>query len=333
MMMIGAARPSEAATDAQVAACRNRVLQLYPGLSPSGVAIEQAWESNGSVRLDWTTGGNNGGLCVIGPHNEVYQFLTSRPSGSTWYTPAPYAPSTVDFGNLPGIGQFAVVNNSANAHNGVVDFDAYVNGYGPTRWTAVCNDGRLVQGNNELPFSPQAQYVVNYVCSGGPPQQSPAGMIDFGDVPGLGHFVMQSSSRSARNGYVGFDAWINNAGPQRWVADCSHDLIERGGNYAPNSPRARYVASYACSAGPPLAVQTGTINFGYVPGIGQFAALNSSSNARNGVVQFLAYVNGAGPTQWLADCGSYRLAQNGSFAPDSQQAHNVVNYICSGWGR
>lgn len=419
-LVVGTSQPSAAASDGQISACRSRVLQNHPGVDPGNVSITQAWESNGSVRLDWSAAGGGTGLCVIGPRNEVYQFIDDRnsqwapnnqwnPSGNQSFGDVPgvgqfsvvnnsghahngvvdfqayvngqgptswtadcgsgrlnqsgrlvpdspgarYVVSyicsggppqqvqsgTVNFGNVPGIGQFAVVNGSGNAHNGVVDFNAYVNGYGPTLWTAQCGNGRLGQSGNQLPYSSQSQYVVSYICGGGAPQQTSAGTVNFGDLPGVGQFVVANNSGSQRNGFVSFQAWVNGAGPQQWVADCTRDNVQRGGNYAPASARASYIASYICSGGPPQQFQSGTVNFGFVPGVGQFAAVNNSASVGNGSVQFQAYVNGAGPATWVADCNSGRLGQNGNWAPYSDRSQYVASYVCNGgppgggWGR
>lgn len=420
LLMAAGPPPAAAASDSQIAACRNRVLQNHPSVDPGNVSINQAWESNGSVRLDWSAGAAGTGLCVIGPRDEVFQFIDDRnsqwapgnqsaPSGNQSFGDVPgvgqfvvvnnsghqnngvvdfqayvngrgptswtaecntgrlregnrpvpdsggarYVVSyicsggppqqvqsgTVNFGNVPGIGQFAVVNGSGNSHNGIVDFDAYANGYGPTRWTAQCGNGRLQQSGNELPYSSQSQYVVSYICGGGAPQQTSAGTVDFGDLPGVGHFVVANNSGNRRNGFVTFQAWVNGNGPAQWVADCSRDNVQRGGNYATPSARARYVASYICSGGPPRQFESGTVNFGFVSGVGQLAVVNSSGSANNGIVQFQAYVNGAGPSTWTADCGTGRLGQNGNYAQYRDRSQYVVSYICNGgppgggWGR
>jgi hypothetical protein len=69
------------------------------------------------------------------------------------------------------------------------------------------------------------------------------------------------------------------------------------------------------------------------------AVVNGSGNSSGGVVQFLAYVDGAGPSQWIANCGSGQLGRNGGYVPYSPQAQYVASYVCNGgppgpgWGR
>lgn len=431
LTLVGSGHPAAAATDAQYSACRDRVLQAFPGLPASEISLNQGWESNGSVRLDWTAARAGAGLCVIGPRNQVLQFVNDQapwppgngnrpmpPGGnqsfgdipglgqfvvvngsgrsqgngsvnfeayvngrgpSTWTAdcpsgrlhqgggyvtdssqaryavsyicsggspPQPVQPGTVNFGNVPGIGQFAVVNGSGtSAFNGAVNFQAYVNGYGPSEWTAQCNTGQLLSGPAQVPASAQSQYVVSYICNGGEPRPQPGapqGSVNFGNLPGVGQFVVINNSGS-RNpsapGFVAFEAFVNGAGPQRWVADCGRVDVQRGGNYAPPSSQSRYVASYICTGGRPQQFESGTVNFGFVPGVGQVAVVNGSGSANTGVVNFLAYVDGAGPSQWIANCGTGQLGRNGSYVPYSAQAQYVASYICNGgppgpgWGR
>ncbi|MBV8170717.1 MAG: hypothetical protein JO219_02170 [Candidatus Eremiobacteraeota bacterium] len=259
------------------------------------------------------------------------------------------AATTVDFGNVPGIGRFAVVNGSGSAQpNGVVNFQAYVNGYGPSQWTAQCNTGRLLSGPAEVQPSAQSQYVVNYICDSGSSQQwyggqqggayygNQQGAVNFGDLPGIGQFAVVNNS-GAQNpnapGFVSFDAYVNGAGPQRWVADCGRLDVERGGNYAPPSSQSRQVASVICNSGAPQygnGYAAGTVNFGLLPGVGQLAVVNGSGNANGGGVQFLAYVNGAGPSQWSANCGTGQLGWSGGYVPNSAQAQYVASYVCNG---
>jgi hypothetical protein len=256
------------------------------------------------------------------------------------------ATSTVDFGNVPGIGRFAVVNGSGSAApGGVVNFQAYVNGYGPRQWTAQCATGRLLSGPAEVPASAQSRYVVGYICGNGSAQQwhgEQQGAVNFGNLPGLGQFAVVNNSGSQNPnapGFVSFDAYVDGNGPQRWVADCGQLDVERGGSYAPPSSQSRYVASYICSGGRPQQFESGTVNFGFVPGVGQVAVVNGSGGPNNGVVDFLAYVDGSGPSQWIANCGTGQLGRNGSFVPYSAQAQYIASYICNGgppgpgWGR
>ena len=332
-------RPSLGATDAQTNACRSRVVQTYPGTNPSNVSINQIWESNGSVRLDWSAGGNASGLCVIGPRNEVYQFVNNAPAwqnGSTWQAPS----GNQNFGNVPGLGQFSVVNNSGHGSGGFVTFQAYVNGTGPSTWNANCSNGRLSQNGNIVQDSPQARYAVSYICNGGPPQQFQANTYNFGNVPGIGEFAVVQNSGSGQNGVVNFQAYVNGSGPSGWTALCNSGTLSQSGYQLPGSPQAQYVVAYICNGGPPpqssggappQQYQNGTVNFGYVAGLGTLAVVNGSgTSAGPGLVGFQAYVNGSGPQNWVAACGTGLLGQNGRWVQYSPQAQYAVSYICNG---
>ncbi|HLN47612.1 MAG TPA: hypothetical protein VK216_05040 [Magnetospirillaceae bacterium] len=333
-----APRPSLAATDAQTNACRNRVVQTYPGTSPSNISINEVWESNGSVRLDWSAGGNQSGLCVIGPGNQVYQFVNNAPAwqnGSTWQAPS----GNQSFGNVPGLGQFSVVNNSGRVNGAVVSFQAYANGSGPSNWNANCSNGRLGQNGNLVQDSPQARYVVGYICNGGPPQQFQANTYNFGNVPGIGQFAVVNGSGSGQNGIVSFQAYVNGSGPSTWTALCNAGALGQSGYQLPVSPQSQYVVGYICNGGapaqsfvgtPPVQYQNGTVNFGYVAGVGTLAVINGSGSGQNGFVNFQAYVNGLGPSTWTADCNAGRIGQNGNYAPYSQSTQYVASYICNG---
>jgi hypothetical protein len=344
--LAGAPRPSLAATDAQTNACRDRVAQTYPGVNPGNISINQMWESNGSVRLDWSAGGNASGLCVIGPRNEVYQFINNGP---TWQTPnGNQGYGNQSFGNVPGVGQFVVVNGSGRVTGGAVSFQAYANGSGPSNWYADCSNGRMNQNGRIVQDSPQARYVVSYICSGGPPQQFQANTYNFGNVPGIGQFAVVNNSGNAQNGIVNFQAYVNGLGPSTWTALCNTGTLGQSGYQLPYSSQSQYVVSYICNGGtpqqgsggtPPQQFQNGTMNFGYVAGVGSLAVINGSGHAQNGVVNFLAYVNGSGPSTWTAACSNGQIGQNGNYAPYSPQSQYVASYICSGgppngaWGR
>jgi hypothetical protein len=159
-----------AATDAQLHACRNRVMEQYPGTVESNVGATQVWEANGSVRIDWYNGPGRSGTCVVGPKNQMFQFIVSGQSQPP-YNPGNGGgsnPSLQNFGNIPHVGQFAAVNNSGTYQNGVVLFRAYVDNAGPSQWGARCADGRLFNGAGaEVRDSQQARYVVAYVCNAG----------------------------------------------------------------------------------------------------------------------------------------------------------------------
>jgi hypothetical protein len=345
--LAGAPQVAHAATDAQTNACRNRVAQTYPGVNPGNISINQMWESNGSVRLDWSAGGNASGLCVIGPRNEVYQFVNN---GSTWQGPnGNQGYGNQSFGNVPGVGQFVVVNGSGRVTGGAVSFQAYANGSGPSNWYADCSNGRMNQNGRVVQDSPQARYVVSYICSGGPPQQFQANTYNFGNVPGIGQFAVVNNSGSAQNGIVNFQAYVNGLGPSAWTALCNTGTLGQAGYQLPYSAQSQYVVSYICNGGtpqqgsggtPPQQFQNGTVNFGYVAGVGSLAVINGSGHAQNGgVVTFQAYVNGAGPGNWFADCNTGRIGPSGNYAPYSPQSQYVASYICSGgppngaWGR
>src|SRR5215469_6871634 len=130
LVLAASGHPAAAATDAQYSACRSRVLQAFPGLPASAISLNQAWETNGSVRLDWTAARAGAGLCVIGPHNEVFQFVNDQAAWPPGNGNRPLPPGgNQSFGNIPGVGQFVVVNGSGTSeNNGSVNFQAFVNG-------------------------------------------------------------------------------------------------------------------------------------------------------------------------------------------------------------
>jgi hypothetical protein len=251
-----------AATPDQIHACRNRVMEQYPGTAEFNVGVTEAWTANGSVRLDWYNGPGRTGLCVVGPKNQMFQFVVNGQSQP------PYNPgggnggpgqSLQSFGEVPFVGRFDAVNNSGSFANGVVLFQAYVNGSGPSQWGARCADGRLLNGNyanagnggNVVRDSAQARYVVAYVCNGGPPDTATNGLVNFGKVPNIGQFSVVNGSGQGGNGIVYFQAYVNGAGPQSWMTACGTGQLGQNGNYVAYSPQAQYVSSYICNGGPP----------------------------------------------------------------------------------
>ena len=206
---------ASAYTPAQISACRDRVSQQYPGTPTSVVSINVIWESNGSVRLDWTTPGSHSGLCVIGPRNEVYQFTDNANTAPGQQQPG----SLQNFGYVQNIGQFAVVVGSGAYHNGQVDFDAIVNGR-TERWGAVCATGQIGTGGNYEPVSTQTQNITSFVCGTGNNESR----RDFGNVQGIGNFQVVVGSGYYHDGQVDFDAYVNSV-KQRWGADCAAGRI------------------------------------------------------------------------------------------------------------
>jgi hypothetical protein len=130
---------------------------------------------------------------------------------------------------------------------------------------------------------------------------------------------------------------------------CNTGTLGQSGYQLPYSSQSQYVVSYICNGGtpqqgsggtPPQQFQNGTVNFGYVAGVGSLAVINGSGHAQNGgIITFQAYVNGAGPGNWFADCNTGRIGPSGNYAPYSPQSQYVASYICSGgppngaWGR
>lgn len=249
-----AGSPAAAATQDQIHACRNRVMEQYPGTPEYNVGITEGWTANGSVRLDWYNGPGRSGTCVVGPKNQMFEFIINgqiqppyKPGGGG------SSPSLQSFGEIPGIGRFDAVNNSGRFENGVVFFQAYVNGSGPSQWGARCANGRLYGGGggNDVRDSAQARYVVAYVCNGGPPDLSQSGTVNFGKVPGIGQFNVVNGTGHGGNGIVFFQAYVDGDGPQNWMTACATGQLGQNGQYAPYSPQSQYVSSYICNGGPP----------------------------------------------------------------------------------
>jgi len=239
-------------------------MEQYPGTIEANVGASQIWEANGSVRIDWFNGPGRAGTCVVGPRNQMFEFIVNgQPQ-------PPYNPGSggggssgpgwngsgqglQNFGNIPHLGQFAAVNNSGRFSNGVVFFLAYVNGSGPSQYEARCATGRLYYPGDSgvVRDSYQARYVVAYVCNGGPPVAGPNNTVNFGKVPGVGDFSVLNGSGRGDNGIVYFEAYVNGNGPQNWITACGTGQIGQGGQYVQYSPQAQYVSSYICNGGPP----------------------------------------------------------------------------------
>jgi hypothetical protein len=253
------ALPARAVNDGQIQACRNQVIAAYPGTQAFNVGITEVSESNGTVRLNWFAGNNRQGQCTIGPRNEVLQFINNGhpmlpQPGGPWGGPgANPIPNTQNFGDVPGIGQFAAIHNSGRFANGVVSFEAYVNGGGPFQFGATCASGHLSRsGAGSIHDSAQARYVVAYVCNGGPPSMNNNGKVGFGQVPGLGQFnVVNGSGTSGGPGVVAFQAFVNGAGPSMFLAQCATGRISQNGKLYDYSPQSQYAVSYICNGGPP----------------------------------------------------------------------------------
>jgi hypothetical protein len=252
--LIACAETASAATPSQIHACRNRVMEQYPGTAEFNVGITEAWTANGSVRLDWYNGPGRTGMCVVGPKNQMFEFIINGQPQPP-YSPGGgggSGPSLQSFGDVPGLGRFDAVNNSGRFENGVVLFQAYINGNGPSQWGARCANGRLYNGGGgEARDSAPARYVVAYVCNGGPPAQSENGTVNFGKVPNIGQFSVVNGSGHGGNGIVYFQAYVDGAGPQNWMTACATGQLGQNGAYVPYSPQSQYVSSYICNGGPP----------------------------------------------------------------------------------
>jgi len=244
-----------AATDAQLHACRNRVLEQYPGTAESNVGATQVWESNGSVRIDWYNGPGRYGTCVVGPKDQMFEFIVNGQPQPPYHGAggSGSVSNLQNFGNIPHLGQFAAVNNSGRFANGIVYFLAYVNGNGPSQYGARCTNGRLYYPGDEgeVRDSYQARYVVAYVCNGGPPISDSNGNVNFGKVPGIGDFSVVNGSGHGGGGVVYFQAYVNGSGPQNWMTSCESGQLGQDGQYFQYSPQAQYVSSYICNGGPP----------------------------------------------------------------------------------
>jgi hypothetical protein len=246
-------------TQAQIHACRSRVMAQYPGTAENTIGITVRGTDNGVIRLDWYRSPGQTGTCVVNPDSQVVQFTINGQNQPPYPGGGGAAPNPnlQSFGNVPGLGRFDAVNNSGRFENGVVLFQAYVNGSGPSQWAARCANGRLYNANangnagSEVRDSGQARYVVAYVCNGGPPAQGQNGTVDFGKVPDIGQFNVINGSGQGSNGVVYFRAYVNGAGPQNWMTACATGRLGQNGNYAPYSPQAQYVSSYICNGGPP----------------------------------------------------------------------------------
>jgi hypothetical protein len=239
-------------TQAQIHACRAQVMAQYPGTSENTIGITVRGTNNGVIRLDWYRAPGQTGTCVVNSNSQVVQFLVNGQNQPPYPGGGGPVPNTQSFGDVPGLGRFDAVNKSGQLENGIVVFQAYVNGAGPSQWGARCANGRLYSGNGgEVRDSAKARYVVAYVCNGGPPPPEQNGTVNFGNVPGIGQFAVVNGSGQATNGVLYFRAYVNGSGPQSWMTVCATGRLGQNGNYAPYSPQAQYVSSYICNGGPP----------------------------------------------------------------------------------